>query len=453
MVIGKLELLQYSFARLCKLIEHETEQTVLDAIDELHEFELTDLGKRRVLAHQFPFRQENIRTRQNLAFHAAARTQEIGGSHRILQKLRNIGMPMNMIDYFNQTPLFFAAREYDLDSIRCLVAARCNVSQTDNNKHTCIYYASRVPSADSGSTERKTTRDNTKRRIATTKILLQLGCRTDIIDSSGNMVVEYCGTSAELRALLQINLSNGKRTKRPLPATGRQWLHEIVAPGRDGKRNVKYGIRYAEVEDAMPLSNLEDEFIKDHQDILEKLFGERPEPHTTCLSLGLNVHSNSRRNIITAIASKTDKYARTIVAVDIETGELAGYLYFRCKSSRDEKNVEISHLKVKKSHRRRGVGKALFVGVTQHFKTNAMTEFGQNMGLSVFDTNAAAIGMYESIGFEQVGEAWHSPMKEWPGKEKGAPEICWRRYKRHQSLDVATDASAPKDVRKRRRLA
>eukprot|EP00397_Hematodinium_sp_SG-2012_P018770 GEMP01019241.1.p1 GENE.GEMP01019241.1~~GEMP01019241.1.p1 ORF type:complete len:458 (+),score=93.68 GEMP01019241.1:644-2017(+) len=450
MVLGKPEVLQYSFPRLCKLVEHAPEQTVLDAIDELHAFELTDLGKRRMLAQQFPFRQTNGRIKQNLAFHAAARKQEIGGSYRILQKLRDIGMPLNTIDYFNQTPLFFAAREYDLDSIRLLVKARCDVAQMDHNKHTCIYYASRVPpSAERDKTGKKNTSDNTKRRIATTKLLVQFGCRADIRDTSGNMVAEYCGNIAELRGLLQINLTKRKRTKRPLPTTDRQWLHEFVAPGRDGKGNVKYGIRYAEVGDATYLGHLEDEFIKDHQDLLGNLFGECPPSHTTCLSLGVNVHANSRRNIISAIASKTDKYARTIVAVDKETGELAGYLYFKCKSSRDEKTVEISHLKVKGTHRRRGVGKSLFVAVTQHMKTNAMTEFGQHMGLSVYDANAAAIGMYEAIGFEQVGEAWRTPMKEWEGKEEDTPQIWWRRYARHQCLEMAKKPTASENSRER----
>lgn len=166
--------------------------------------------------------------------------------------------------------------------------------------------------------------------------------------------------------------------------------------------------------------------------------------------------ASNRKNIISAIATKCDKYARTLKVYEAATGEVVGYLYFKCipgsgartpKDRKQEKQLEISHLKVANSHRRRGLGQALFFGVLQHLQIENIAEYANDTRLSVFDANAAAVALYERLGFEMFNEAWHSPMKDWPGKNP-VPEIAWRRYRR---VIPSQEEEGEKKTKKRKR--
>merc|ERR1711982_151677 len=180
----------------------------------------------------------------------------------------------------------------------------------------------------------------------------------------------------------------------------------------------------------------ENEFVEDHREILGKVFGEPPPFNVTCTALGLNSVNSNRRNIISAIATKCDKFARTLKAVSSETGLPVGYLYFKCTPGRrnneneKEKQLEISHLKVNSEHNRRGLAQALFLGVLTHLWKEDMIEYAQDMRLSVFDANLSAIALYERLGFQQLNEPWYSAIKEWTGGPPEGREIGWRRYQR-----------------------
>eukprot|EP00397_Hematodinium_sp_SG-2012_P020205 GEMP01020803.1.p1 GENE.GEMP01020803.1~~GEMP01020803.1.p1 ORF type:complete len:469 (+),score=90.77 GEMP01020803.1:375-1781(+) len=453
--------LEMSIAELCSFVRDKPVGAVLKGIDKLREAEQRwrHLHPGRAPANAL----RQVQDTQNIAFFAAARQRDSGGSHRILKKLQDIGLQLNMIDYFKQTPLFYAAREYNCESIKLLVQAGCRVEQVDSNNQTCLYYGVREPTC--GGIPRAKRPANIKRRKETAELLISLECPTETRDCCKKRVFEYADDSPELQRIVRQGNANRKGVKRSLPrGADREWLLAFDA-SRDGPGSSKleYGIRYAEAEDVAQLGELEDEFISDHQDILEKLFGERPPNHAACLSLGLNVHPKGRRNTISSIASKTDKIARTLTAVERDTGVVAGYLYFKCKSTKDGRNVEISHLKVRNSHRRRGIGRELIRGVTQHLLQNGLEDHTRDMRLSVFDTNAPAISMYESIGFKQTGASWHTTMKEWQGiKEDGVPkyrEICWRRYIRATAVGgsmmrarATYDSDSERGSRLRRRL-
>lgn len=120
-------------------------------------------------------------------------------------------------------------------------------------------------------------------------------------------------------------------------------------------------------------------------------------------------------------------------------GQVAGYLYFKCKiptrekGEKTERQLEISHLKVGNEHRGRGLGQALFYGVLAHLEREKIEDYAKDIRLSVFNDNIAAVTLYERLGFEMYKEPWLSPMTEWVGKDP-VPEIKWRRYRRYNMV-------------------
>eukprot|EP00397_Hematodinium_sp_SG-2012_P027812 GEMP01029250.1.p1 GENE.GEMP01029250.1~~GEMP01029250.1.p1 ORF type:complete len:261 (+),score=48.98 GEMP01029250.1:74-856(+) len=193
-------IIEWPIAMLSYFVKEGYEEDVLAAIDVLHDYEQTEVGLRRIASNQFPFRQ-SIR-QQNIAFFVAARKQVLGGSYRILKKLRAIGIPLDKIDYFKQTPLFFASREHDLKGIKLLVAAGCRLEQLDKNKQTCLYYAARDPNVYCDIKERGKIPEYIQRRISTTKLLVDMGCPTDTIDIDHKTVADYCANVKGLENIL-----------------------------------------------------------------------------------------------------------------------------------------------------------------------------------------------------------------------------------------------------------
>merc|ERR1719193_73006 len=87
-------------AKLCHMVEYSPLNEVMET--------LTKLSKCEELKIKSAFR-EQTKWGQNIAFYAAGRSAELGGSYKILEFLSKHGIPLDSIDGFSQTALFYAA--------------------------------------------------------------------------------------------------------------------------------------------------------------------------------------------------------------------------------------------------------------------------------------------------------------------------------------------------------
>jgi len=406
-----------------RLFQQKLEEDALKMLDEILEYENRELGKRRIKKDQLPFRQLAM-YEQNAAFFAAHRMASMGGG-RILEKLVKMRMSVTAVDANGQTPLYYAAKMHNLDAMECLIKAQCDVNRRDTiHGQSCLYYAAREDEAALNARKpisASTVQEYNKRRRAAVDLLLFYGCNVDLRDDRGYTVADYFkGSDEDLKELLRYGPATvRKRAKRPIRPP---WRFDFT--GKDG---TKYIIRVSEIINTKALADLEDEFVADHQSLFEKVLRDKPPNHSTCMALGLNPAPANRKNIISSIAAACNKLSRTLTVVDPKTGEIDGYLYFKCKQEEREKFTEISHLKVRNSSTRRGIAKNIFLAVSDYLEVNALAEFREDMRLNVVDANKGAIKLYESIGFVQCDEVSMSDMKEW---KDPPPQIGWRRYRR-----------------------
>lgn len=425
--VGNLPLMN-----LCQRVEKSPEEEVLDLIKHLVEYEKTTEGRTTKPSSW----RDKTSNGQTIVFYAAGRKLDLGGSYEILLSLKDAKFSMSDIDSFQQTPLFYAAREHSFESCEFLIRENCSVREMDRNGQTCLYYAVSFQSRKVG--PRKYNVKAAKNRMKVINLLVEQGAPLHTKDYQGRTVEDFCPLDDEF-VRKYYTAQKGKKRMRPDQVRGdmlvqnrKKYLSEHQV--KTAKGHHVYYITYADPGDAQRLSELEDQFVEDHRNILNARFGTKPPFTSTCMALGLNTEHQTRRNIISSIASKADRHARTLKAVDSKTRLPVGYLYFKCNPSgrrnddKGEKQLEISHLKVDHEHHRRGLAQALFFGVLKHLVNEDMIEFAQDMRLSVFDANAPAIALYERLGFQPLGEPWYSKIKNWPGGE--GREIGWRRYNR-----------------------
>jgi len=472
---GQKELKQVAglpLSKLCYICEYYSQNEVLDTLRKLIRCEELNM---KTMVREF------TKNRQTIAFYAAGRTLDLGGAFNILEFLRKNNFALNHTDEFSQSPLFYAARELNVEACELLIGGNCDINQLDKNSQTCLYYA---VSANSCKNIRRGKRrnDDKETRFRAIEFLCGRGVNVDHVDKQGQTASNFTqdediknvlydsGEPPAKRKKLNNNESQKKNTNAGCSMESSSRSHEKKKPDRlyehvaiikdsnDPSKILgtkKYYVDYAKVEDTNSLSKLENEFVEDHRKILAKLFSETPNFEVTCRSLGLNKSEISRKNIISHIAKNGSKNARTLKVVEEATGEVAGYMYFICKSespTAKEKHLEISHLKVSSSHLRRGLAQALFLGVHSHLANENMEDYAEDSRLSVFGANAPAVALYERLGFKMLDNPWYSPMKEWTGK-RPVPQVQWRRYRRHNVLAQKDNSKNTKKARGKKRTA
>lgn len=82
------------------------------------------------------------------------------------------------------------------------------------------------------------------------------------------------------------------------------------------------------------------------------------------------------------------------VLVAMQGDELAGYLIYTAPCE----DCELLRIAVENSHRRSGIGKMLI----QEMIKRCAEKSGENIFLEVRETNEAAIGLYERMGFQEI---------------------------------------------------
>mmetsp|Transcript_54429 Transcript_54429/g.151618 ORF Transcript_54429/g.151618 Transcript_54429/m.151618 type:complete len:561 (+) Transcript_54429:65-1747(+) len=131
---------------------------------------------------------------QNLMFFAAARSRKLGGAEVIARRLNLLGVPAHDLDDNQQTPLYYAAREGNLQCMDFLVERRCNVNQRDANGQSPLFYAARSGHVDA------------------CRLLLGLGALLRLEDTKGRIATAYASPETH-KALLLIDagLASGYR--------------------------------------------------------------------------------------------------------------------------------------------------------------------------------------------------------------------------------------------------
>ena len=110
--------------------------------------------------------------------------------------------------------------------------------------------------------------------------------------------------------------------------------------------------------------------------------------------------AGSRRRIINDIFSK--KLVKLFVAVDDDSGKLVGYaLYFYTYSSfLARPTLYLEDIFVLEEHRRRGVGRDLFISCVREAKKNGCGR----MEWAVLTWNEKAIHFYEKLGAKRLDD-------------------------------------------------
>jgi len=110
---------------------------------------------------------------QSLMFFAAARKPELGGAEQIARRLHALGVPVDGVDTWWQTPLFYAAREGNLGCAAFLIKHGCSVDRLDMNRQSPVFYSVR------------------EGHFEMTELFLKSGASLEVRDSKGNTPLDY----------------------------------------------------------------------------------------------------------------------------------------------------------------------------------------------------------------------------------------------------------------------
>jgi len=174
---------------------------------------------------------------------------------------------------------------------------------------------------------------------------------------------------------------------------------------------------------------LEDEFISDHRDILPvdgghdlyEQIGLNPDPHVrlaTVKSIASAGHQNGAVKHYTVSCYYLPENARDQQgSVRARSYEAVGYVYFRiCHGEKGEDDEEtlsqlkgkplpnighivISHIKVARSHQKKGVATLLLASALKQTELRLPNFVCKDMHLLVAHTNKAASALYRKLGF------------------------------------------------------
>jgi len=128
---------------------------------------------------------------QDLMFFAAARKAAQGGAKEIAQELYHTGVSAFSLDSYNQTPLFYAAREGNVECARFLIENGALVNHRDKAGQSPLFYSVR------------------NGRIEVTRLLLDYGAWTEFEDNKGKRPLDFMSPTE--RTLLMSEYTHGRR--------------------------------------------------------------------------------------------------------------------------------------------------------------------------------------------------------------------------------------------------
>jgi len=169
---------------------------------------------------------------------------------------------------------------------------------------------------------------------------------------------------------------------------------------------VAYVASLAAPPDVDDMRSLEDEFIKDHE-----------TSGISAASLILDVNAANRRQNIKDIVAAQAGYQEgptkfytlkctCLTATRSKTArnrspKIVGYLHFQIhvKELAAVYNISVCHIKVSRLYQRQGLATLLLTSMLQTAETEVGKMHCKKLSLKVAKNNAAALGLYESLGF------------------------------------------------------
>jgi len=342
---------------------------------------------------------QQVDKRGQTALHWLACTQNVDCVELLIEKRCAINHSDGLL---NQTPLFYAAHKGSAAMVQAMLAHSADASHRDRQGKTPLCWAARL---------------DTSKELALHCALYGGGC--------------------DSKQAISMSTEWHKQNQRPdcaryLAACTEAWTLRgclCWVARNDSNKLGAYATCLAKTRDVKQLCLLEDEFISDHRDILSadggidlfEQIGLNPDPRVrlaTVKSIAAAGHQNGAVKHYTVSCYHLPENARDQQgSARARSYETVGYVYFRIchgvKGEDDEETLSqqkgkplsnigyivISHIKVARSHQKKGVATLLLASALKQTELRVPTFVCKDLHLLVADTNKAASALYRKLGF------------------------------------------------------
>mmetsp|Transcript_37944 Transcript_37944/g.100368 ORF Transcript_37944/g.100368 Transcript_37944/m.100368 type:complete len:482 (-) Transcript_37944:8-1453(-) len=419
--------------------------------------------------------------KQDLMFFAAARKLLLGGAAEVAGRLRELGVPGDSQDRYQQTPLFYAAREGNILCAELLVEQRCDVNHRDINGQSALFFAARENHADmcrlllglGASCDLKDKNEHTPRNYARgvngvsdveaifATVISQEpvagdASKTTVIVHPDPSGLKATGTGRKRRRLtgptppelatsaedaaaaaaaaeaMAAWVAGAKRAQAS--PSGSKWaaarsagtLAENWPDGVDiFSESGEYCICAPAPGDVERLRELEREFVHDHLELFSsERWHKELGPADWCDLVNVIFEEEKAKQAIhNIVIGKTYSSGSHITLQCVYAGSdskpprIVGYAHVVYKSGR----LDISHLKVERVFQRRGLGQLLLAGSMRKAMQAGWTL--SDLELVVVSRNEPALALYRTLGFQEA--SMHT--KTVP---LGSGRVDWQKMKR-----------------------
>eukprot|EP00930_Biecheleria_cincta_P041889 TRINITY_DN2878_c0_g2_i1.p1 TRINITY_DN2878_c0_g2~~TRINITY_DN2878_c0_g2_i1.p1 ORF type:complete len:526 (+),score=85.90 TRINITY_DN2878_c0_g2_i1:133-1710(+) len=397
---------------------------------------------------------------QDLMFFAAARRKQLGDAGKIARRLADLGVPTSSVDTLRQTPLFFAAREGNTECATFLIHSKCEVNHRDRDGQTALFYAFRSGHIECVQQLVQCRADlNVKDNQRRTAISFAKSEMKDELEKSlnaqnasnvpghpdprGRKAPASLASSGVRKTAAASKVSKRKRSDDQAdsprePETMLEWLttqrngsddaggdiairlastrsrltkkvsqHSLpaTANGRTLALHGDYRVCVPHVSRAARLRELEREFVLDHYEFFlnESWHGDL-QPSDWCSLVNVLYDEDKAHGAIASILAGKTAGHQTLECIYSPSGngtgvdghgapQTVGYVHVYCEAGQ----LDISHIKVERSHQRKGLGSLLLAASIRH--AEQLRWHVTELRLVAVASNRAAISLYKKLGF------------------------------------------------------
>lgn len=362
---------------------------------------------------------------------------------------------VNHRDIDGQTALFYAFRSGQIECVHQLVQCKADIDVKDNKQRSAISFAT---SDLKNQLERSLKSQNgldapghpdPGGRKAPASLVSSSGVRTPLLttdpkrrrlisrsseDENGNHQTEMRrGLQSmvewfEARTRLCSGIADGVLPNTCILTTTRAGQRTMttrrgnqvaLAAASHGKVLVeagRYHVRVPPVSRAARLRELECEFVLDHCEIFQQeSWHESLQPSEWCGLVNVLYKDDRALQAITNIlAGQTPGHQTLECVYSPPDGSLGsdgagipksvGYVHVYCANG----HLDISHLKVERSHQRKGLGSLLLAASVR--RAEQLNWDAKDLRLVAVSTNTAAVSLYKKLGFRELS-TMHKPVR------------------------------------------
>lgn len=409
---------------------------------------------------------------QNLMFFAAARSVMQGGAEDVARRLEALGVPPSEEDDMKQTPLFYAAREGNRACMEFLLDRQCDVDHRDVNGQSPLFYAMREGHVDAcralqqrgANFGLKDYVGRTAASYASTATIKALGAVGIVVEPNFAKTVHLrrggqksaaqghpvLGGRKSIGAEVEGGAEPKRRRLRKANDTQALSIADFVAnaEARGLERmpppaepdpaarlfhvrlrgQEHYYVAKPRLSDVLQLRAIEREFVLDHSALYKgESWASSVAAADWCAAVNVILRESEAVKAISSIVSGRSGKHSTLQCVHVPRGpqqrqpEVVGYVHFVDMAG----YLDVSHLKVVAQHQRQGLALLLLASMVRHADQAGTGEGARDIRLVVMSRNAAAIRLYERLGFKRCAD--------WTKQLKAGVQIAWTRMRRTSS--------------------